>query len=144
MTIRYKKLTDTAHEPTHGLQEAAGCDLYADIYRPVTIQPHQTVMIATNVAMEIPQGYFGAVYARSGLATRSGLRPGNCVGVIDSDYRGSVNVGLHNDSSEARIVRPGERIAQIVIQKHEAITWQEAEELTGTKRGSGGFGSTGR
>lgn len=144
MTIRFKKLTDTAHEPTQGTKEAAGFDLYADIYRPVTIQPHQTVMIATNIAMEIPRGYFGAVYARSGLATRSGLRPGNCVGVVDSDYRGSVNVGLHNDGVEARIVSPGERIAQIVIQKHEEVSWQEAGELTRTTRGSGGFGSTGK
>ena len=131
--------------PTKGSVSAAGLDLYADIQNGnITILPGQTTMIHTGISAEIPEGYFGGLYARSGLATKQGVRPANCVGIIDSDYRGEVIVALHNDSSEAVTVSAGQRIAQLVIQPYLGVEVEETEDLSDTNRGFGGFGSTGK
>lgn len=143
MEIKIKKLTETATIPTCGTAESAGYDLYGDNDDVIQIAPHSTIKIPTGIAMAIPNGYFGAVYARSGLATKKGLRPSNCVGILDADYRGNVIVALHNDTDELMEVNPHERIAQLIIQKFEPIVFNEVEELDETKRGVGGFGSTG-
>lgn len=108
------------------------------------IAPHTAVKINTGIAMEIPEGYFGAVYARSGISTKHGLRPANCVGVIDSDYRGDIIVVLRNDTGITQTIKDGDRIAQIIFQKYEEVTFNEVENLTDTKRGNDGYGSTGR
>lgn len=142
--IKIKKLTDTAKTPTRGSEYAAGYDLYADVKEDVQIKPHETVKIGTGLAMEIPDGYFGAIFARSGLAAKEGLRPANCVGVCDSDYRGEYIVAIHNDSEETRTVTAGERIAQLVVMPYLPVTFDEVAELTDTNRGEGGFGSTGK
>ena len=142
--IKIKKLTDTAKTPTRGSEYAAGYDLYADVKENVQIKPHETVKIGTGLAMEIPDGYFGAIFARSGLATKEGLRPANCVGVCDSDYRGEYIIAIHNDSEETRTITAGERIAQLVVMPYLPITFDEVSELTDTNRGEGGFGSTGK
>lgn len=142
--IKIKKLTDTAKTPTRGSEYAAGYDLYADVKDDVQIKPHETVKIGTGLAMEIPDGYFGAIFARSGLAAKEGLRPANCVGVCDSDYRGEYIVAIHNDSEETRSVTAGERIAQLVVMPYLPVTFDEVAELTDTNRGEGGFGSTGK
>ena len=144
MEIRVKKLSPTAQLPTRGSAAAAGYDLYADVQEEIRIAPHGTAMISTGLALEIPEGYFGAVFARSGLAARESLRPANCVGVIDADYRGTCMVALHNDGGEARVVTPQERIAQLVILPFLPADFREAEELDDTARGAGGFGSTGK
>ena len=143
MFIRVKKLSETAKLPTRGSAEAAGYDLYADLKKDEMIDAHETKMIPTGLSMEIPSGYFGAVYARSGLAAKESLRPANCVGVVDSDYRGPVMVALHNDGRIPRIVYPGERIAQLVIMPYLAVEFEETDALEDTERGEGGFGSTG-
>jgi dUTP pyrophosphatase len=143
MEIKIKKLTETATIPTCGTAESAGYDLYGDNDDVIQIAPHSTIKIPTGIAMAIPSGYFGAVYARSGLATKKGLRPSNCVGILDADYRGNVIVALHNDTDELMEVNPHERIAQLIIQKFEPIVFNEVEELDDTERGVGGFGSTG-
>lgn len=143
MEVKIKKLTDTAKIPTRGSEYAAGYDLYADITEAVTIKPHETEKIGTGLSVEIPDGYFGAVFARSGLASKQGLRPSNCVGVCDSDYRGEYIVALHNDSEEERTINPADRIAQLVVVPYLAVEFKEVEELSDTKRGAGGFGSTG-
>lgn len=142
--IKIKKLTDTAKTPTRGSEHAAGYDLYADVKNQVMISPHETAKIGTGFAIEIPDGYFGAIFARSGLATKEGLRPANCVGVCDSDYRGEYIVAIHNDSNEPRTIDPGERIAQLVVMPYLPVTFDEVTELTDTNRGEGGFGSTGK
>lgn len=142
--IKIKKLTDTAKTPTRGSEHAAGYDLYADVKEDVQIKPHETIKIGTGLAMEIPDGYFGAIFARSGLAAKEGLRPANCVGVCDSDYRGEYIVAIHNDSEETRTVTAGERIAQLVVMPYLPVTFDEVAELTDTNRGEGGFGSTGK
>lgn len=142
--IKIKKLTDTAKTPTRGSEYAAGYDLYADVKEDVQIKPHETVKIGTGLAMEVPDGYFGAIFARSGLAAKEGLRPTNCVGVCDSDYRGEYIVAIHNDSEETRTVTTGERIAQLVVMPYLPVTFDEVAELTDTNRGEGGFGSTGK
>lgn len=142
--MRIKLLTDTAKAPTRGSEYAAGFDIYADISDKITVWPKEKVMISTGVAMEIPVGYFGGIFARSGMAKR-GLRPNNCVGVVDSDYRGDVIVGLYNDSDEHQEVFPGDRIAQLIIIPYNCIAEIEVvDELSDTSRGDGGFGSTGR
>ena len=141
--IKLKKLSDTAKIPTRGSEYAAGYDLYADIAEAVTIQPHTTAKIGTGLSIEIPDGYFGAVFARSGLASKQGLRPANCVGVCHSDYRGEYIVALHNDSDTERVVNPGDRIAQLVIMPYLAVDFTEVSSLSDTQRGAGGFGSTG-
>lgn len=142
--MRIKFLNDRAKMPTNGSQYAAGYDLYAAIEEPVTIYPGTCEKIGTGLAMEIPTGYFGAIFARSGLATKQGLRPANCVGVVDSDYRGEVIVALHNDSNEARQVQPDERIAQLVLIPYGVVEkFEVVDDLEDTDRGAGGFGSTG-
>lgn len=143
MHINIKRLTDTAKIPTRGSKCAAGYDLYADSDHAVTIPAHETVMVNTGLSMAIPDGYFGAIFARSGLAAKRQLRPGNCVGIIDSDYRGPIIVALHNDSDFDRVIDPYERIAQIVIMPYLGAEFVEADELDETVRGDGGFGSTG-
>lgn len=143
MNIKIKKLKDNAVVPTRGSKYAAGADLYSaenDLY----IEDRQTVMIGTGIAMEIPEGYVGLVYARSGLACKEGLAPANKVGVIDSDYRGEIKVALYNQSGEKKLVKKGERIAQIVIAPFLAPEFTEVNELDETDRGEGGFGSTGK
>lgn len=142
--VRVKRLTDSAIIPTKGSTFAAGFDLYADTDQDIEVQPGEVMPFYTGLAMEIPDGYFGAIYPRSGLATKYGLRLPNCVGVVDADYRGNVGVPLRNDSDKPVTVVAHERIAQIVFQRCEAVGLYEAEELTKTERGAGGFGSSGR
>ena len=137
------KLTTTTTIPTRGSKFAAGYDLYADLNEPITIKPHATEKIGTGIAIELPVQYFGAIFARSGLATKKGLRPANCVGVCDSDYRGEYIVPIHNDSDEDKIIEPGERIAQLIVMPFVEVSFREVKELTDTKRGDCGFGSTG-
>ena len=144
MENKVKKLTSTAKLPTRGSASAAGYDLYADIEKEVRIAPHTTEMIGTGLSMEIPEGYFGAIFARSGLASREALRPANCVGVVDSDYRGPFMIALHNDGEQERVITPGERIAQLVVIPYLPVEFIEADTLSDTGRGSGGFGSTGK
>jgi len=143
-TVHVKKLKDNAILPTYGTAEAAGADLYACLTEPVMINPGETKLIPTGLAMEIPKGCAGLVHARSGMASKRGLAPANKVGVIDSDYRGEIMVALHNHSLTAQTVEPGERIAQMLIMPVFAPTYEEVDELTDTFRGDGGFGSTGR
>ena len=142
--IRVKKLNDRAILPTYGSVEAAGADLYACLEETVSIAPRETVLIHTGLALEIPSGYVGLIYARSGLATKRGLAPANKVGVIDADYRGEVMVALYNQSDAVQTVAHGERIAQLVIAPFLSAEFEEVEELSDTVRGAGGFGSTGR
>jgi len=142
--VRFKKLTDTAITPTKGSTFAAGYDLYADTSQDIVVMPGETVPFYSGIAAEIPDGYFGAIYPRSGLATKYGLRLPNCVGVVDSDYRGNIGVPLYNDSNAPQKVVAHERIAQIIIQRCEDTIWYETDELTETERGAGGFGSSGR
>lgn len=141
--INIKKLHANAKIPTFGSEFAAGFDLYACNTEPITIPAGETVLIHTGLAMEIPAGYGGFVYARSGLATKRGLAPANKVGVIDADYRGEIMIALHNQSQEAQEVAVGERIAQMVIAPFLKVDFNQVEELTDTMRGAGGFGSTG-
>ena len=143
MKVKIKKLSESSLLPTRGSSSAAGYDLYADVERE-QIAPGKTVKIPVGVAMEIPEGYFGGIFARSGLSTKEGLRPANCVGVIDSDYRGPILVPLHNDSDTVREVVKGEKIAQMVILPYLAVEFEEVEQLEKTQRGEGGFGSTGK
>lgn len=145
MRIRIKKNSIMATLPTRGSEEAAGYDLYANIPEgQISILPHETEMVDTGVSLEIPSGYFGGIYARSGLARKENLRPANCVGIVDSDYRGPVMVAMHNDSEKIRFVEHGERVAQLVIQPYLSVEFEEADELGETERGAGGFGSTGK
>ena len=144
MFIQYKVLRDNAKLPERGSDYAAGYDLFAAIDEPVTIAPHETKMIGTGLAMTVPHGYFGAIFARSGLASKQGLRPANCVGVCDSDYTGEWIVALHNDSETERIVEPGQKIAQMVVLPCQDLTFIKQKELEATDRGDGGFGSTGK
>lgn len=141
--IKVKKLNEKAILPTYGSEYAAGADLYACLDEPVTINPHETVMIKTGLAMELPEGYAGLIYPRSGMASKRGLAPANKVGVVDPDYRGEFMVALHNHSEAAATVEPEERIAQLVITPFLTASFEEAEELSDTVRGAGGFGSTG-
>ena len=145
MHIPMKKLRESAVLPRRGSDFAAGYDLYAapEGGGSVTIAPHETAMIGTGLAAAIPAGYFGGIFARSGLAAKQGLRPANCVGVVDADYRGEITVALHNDTDEPRIVQPGDRIAQLVILPFLAADFDETDALPETDRGAGGFGSTG-
>ena len=143
MIVKVKKLTETARIPTRGSRDAAGYDLYADLKEREVIPPHETRMISTGLSMEIPKGYFGAIFARSGLASKESLRPANGVGVVDSDYRGPFLIALHNDSDTQKCVEPGTRIAQMVVIPCPEISFLETDELDTTERGEGGFGSTG-
>ena len=142
--IRVKKLRPNANLPTYGSAEAAGADLYACLEEAVTVEPGQTAWIPTGIAMEVPKGCAGLVYARSGMACKRGLAPANKVGVIDSDYRGEITVVLHNHGTVAQTVESGERIAQMVITPVLTPAYEEVQELTNTGRGQGGFGSTGQ
>ncbi|MBR6509404.1 MAG: dUTP diphosphatase [Clostridia bacterium] len=142
--VNFKKLNEKAVKPTYGSEFAAGADLYACEGAEVEIKAGETKLIHTGIAMEIPVGYAGLIYARSGIATKRGLAPANKVGVIDADYRGEIMVSLHNHSAETQVIADGERIAQLVIAPFLAVNFDEVEELTDTDRGSGGFGSTGK
>ena len=143
MVVYFKKLTETAIKPTRGTSFSAGLDLYADNSEPVTIQPHCKMALQTGISMELPDGFFGGVYPRSGISTKRGLRLCNCVGVIDSDYRGNIGVSLYNDSNEPQTIEPHERVAQLVIQPYATVTLTEGK-LTDSERGTNGFGSTGK
>jgi len=142
--VNVKKLNKDAIIPTYGTEFSAGADLYACIKEKVIINPGETVMIHTGIAVEIPIGYAGLVYARSGLASKKGLAPANKVGVVDADYRGELMVALHNHSLKPAEIEKGERIAQMVLTPFLAAEFLEATELSDTQRGSGGFGSTGK
>lgn len=147
MNVKIKRLYKQASLPTKGSAKAAAYDVYACITNEegsVTIKPHTTVKIGTGISMAPPEGYFVGVYARSGLSSKEGLRPSNCVGVCDEDYRGEYIVAMHNDSQVDRIIRHGDRIAQIILQKRYDMDFEEVDELDETERGTGGFGSTGK
>ena len=144
MNILLKKLNERAVVPTRGSVSAAGADLYSAEPSDLVIAPGETVIVHTGIAMEIPEGYAGLVFARSGLATKRGLAPANKVGVIDSDYRGEIMVSVYNQSSVPQTLEAGERVAQLVIVPFLAADFEETDELSDTARGEGGFGSTGR
>ncbi len=144
MKINIKKLSKNAIIPSRGSEFSAGYDLYACLEEPINIKANQTVKIPTGLAMEIPVGYAGMIFARSGLSTKKGLAPANKVGVCDSDYRGEYIVALHNHSNNDAVVNPGERIAQLVIIPFLSVDFVETDKLNDTVRGSGGFGSTGK
>ena len=141
--VNVKKLDEKAKLPTYGSAYAAGADLYARAESDITVPPHATVFVHTGIAVEIPQGLVGLVYARSGLACKRDLAPANKVGVIDCDYRGEIMVALHNHGEEPRTIGDGERIAQLVLTPYYTAEYAEAAELSETVRGEGGFGSTG-
>lgn len=143
MEVRFKRLNNLAKIPTRGSKFSAGYDLYAATDYDIHIPPHSTVKIGTGLAMDLPYGYFGAIVARSGIATKRGLRPINCIGVCDYDYKGEYIVALHNDSTETKVVQAGERIAQLILLPYQDIDFIEVDELAKTDRGNGGFGSTG-
>ena len=142
--IKYTKLNEYAQEPTRGSAAAAGYDLYAAIKNPIAVPAHETIKIGTGLVFELPDNTFAAIFARSGLATKQGLRPANCVGVCDSDYRGEYIVALHNDTDSEKFINPGERIAQMVLMPYIPMMFKEVESLENTERGAGGFGSTGK
>ena len=144
MKINIKKLNENAIIPTRGSEGAAGMDLYACTSSPIIIMPHNTVKVGTGIAVELPHGYFGAIFARSGLATKQGLRPANAVGVCDEDYKGEYIVALHNDTDIPQTINPMERIAQLVVMPYLPVEFNEVDELKDTERGTGGFGSTGK
>ena len=144
MKVNIKKLNENAVMPTYGSPYSAGADLYACIDTEITIMPGQTVLVKTGLAMELEIGYVALIYARSGLASKRGLAPANKVGVVDCDYRGEIMVALHNHSNEAQTIAPKERIAQMVITPYIKAEFEEADTLSDTVRGEGGFGSTGR
>lgn len=143
-SVRVKKLNQNARIPTYGSVEAAGADLYACLEEPITVMPGEVAWVGTGIALEVPKGCAGLVYARSGLACKRGLAPANKVGVVDSDYRGEVKVVLLNHSKEPQTIEHGERIAQFVITPVLTPEYQEVAELDETGRGTGGFGSTGK
>ena len=142
MDLKIKKLAENAVIPTYGSEYAAGADLYS-CEGELTFAPGETKMVHTGLAMQIPVGYVGLVYARSGIASKRGLAPANKVGVVDSDYRGEIMVALHNHSSEPQTIAAGERIAQMVIAPYLTVNYVETDTLDDTDRGAGGFGSTG-
>ena len=143
LSIKIKKLDENAIIPTYGSEFSAGADLYALVDGNLVIEPSETVLVHTGLAFEIPEGYGGFIFARSGLASKKGLAPANKVGVVDSDYRGEVMVALHNHSEKPAIIENGERIAQMVFLPYAAASFIVAEKLDETVRGDGGFGSTG-
>jgi len=143
MQVNYRKISNKAIEPKRGSEYAAGYDLFACIDNTIEIPPNQNVKIPTGLIIEIPVGYLGGIFARSGLATKNGLRPSNCVGCCDSDYRGEYIVSLYNDSKQTQYIKPNDRIAQLVIIPFLAAEFKETDNITDTDRGSGGFGSTG-
>lgn len=141
--INFVKVKENAKIPSKGSEYAAGYDLSACIDNPITILPHTTVKIGTGLSIQPPQGYFGAIFARSGLATKQGLRPSNCVGVCDEDYTGEYIVAIHNDTDEPRIIHKDDRIAQLVFLPYVNVQFAEVDTLDKTERGDKGFGSTG-
>lgn len=141
--VKLKKLTPNAIIPTYGTVQSAGADLYSGMEQPVTIEPGKTEFIHTGIAIAIPEGLVGLVYARSGMACKKGIAPANKVGVIDADYRGEIMVALYNHGNEAVTVEPGDRIAQLVLTPFITAAFDEADPLDETDRGNGGFGSTG-
>ena len=143
-TIHVKKLSPKAILPTYGSGEAAGADLYACLEESVTIQPGETVFIPTGIALEVPKGCAGLVYARSSLGAKRGLAPANKVGVVDSDYRGEIKVVLLNHGKQAQTIAHGDRVAQFLITPVLTPAYEEVAELSDTSRGAGGFGSTGK
>ena len=143
MVVGIKKLNENATLPSRGSDMAAGYDLYAACEGKVIIKAHETKMIGTGLCLEIPEGYFGGIFARSGLASKRSLRPANCVGVIDADYRGEIIVALHNDSDTDKEIDIKERIAQLIIMPCPEVDFEIKEEVSSTERGEGGFGSTG-
>ena len=142
-TVNIKKLRENAVIPTYGSQFAAGADLYACLEEDLTIEPSETKLVPTGIAAEIPVGYAGLIYARSGIASKRGLAPANKVGVVDADYRGEIMVALHNHSDKPQTIARDERIAQLVIAPFLAVEFNEVDDLQDTVRGAGGFGSTG-
>lgn len=144
VTVKIKKLFPEAKLPVYGSAQAAGADLYALSDHNIRIGPNETAIVHTGLAAEIPEGFVGLIYARSGLATKKGLAPANKVGVIDSDYRGEIRVALHNDSKYEQCIEPFDRIAQLVIAPYVFADFEESDELNDTDRGVGGFGSTGK
>lgn len=143
MNVKIKRLNKLAKIPTRGTAESAGYDLYAATDKDIQIPPHSNVKIGTGIAMSIPNGFFGGIFARSGVATKRNMRPSNCVGIVDSDYTGEIIVSIHNDSTETKTIQRGERIAQLVIVPYLSVIFDEVNELDETDRGDGGFGSTG-
>jgi dUTP pyrophosphatase len=144
MKINFKKIDNRATIPTYGTSCAAGADLKVILDEAILIKPHTSVLLHTGIAVAIPDGYVGLVYARSGLASKRNLAPANKVGVIDADYRGEIMVCMHNHSDNAQVLEPNERIAQLVITPYIYGEFEEVEALNATDRGSGGFGSTGK
>lgn len=143
-TVRFQKLDERAVQPQYGSRDAAGADLYAVLDTPLTLAAGETALVRTGLAVEIPVGFVGLVCARSGLATKRGLAPANKVGVIDADYRGEIMVALHNHSALPQVVEHGERVAQLILMPYLTAVYEQAETLSDTDRGTGGFGSTGR
>lgn len=143
MLVKVKKLSENAKLPTYGSEFSAGADLYAATDDSIVIPSGETAFIGTGIAVEIPSGYVGLVYARSGLACKKGLAPANKVGVIDSDYRGEIKVAIFNHSKEDKTIEAGERVAQLIVAPFLKCEYEEADELSSTSRGDGGFGSTG-
>ena len=144
MEVQVKRLNDLAMLPTRGSAEAAGWDLYAATNYNIEIPPHSTVKVGTGLSFALPENTFGAIFARSGLATKQGLRPANCVGVCDSDYRGEYIVPVHNDTDEVQVIEAGDRIAQLILMPYVPMDMKQVNELSETDRGAGGFGSTGK
>ena len=144
MKVKIKKLNENAVIPTYGTEYSAGADLYALLDSTVEIAPHETTFIHTGISVEIPEGYCGLIFARSSMGAKRGLAPANKVGVIDADYRGEIMVALHNHSEKIATVEPGERVAQLAIVPFLKAEFEEADDLTDTTRGAGGFGSTGK
>ena len=142
--IKVKRVTETAIVPERLSIGAAGFDMYVDSENPIIIKPRETIVLHSGIAFEIPRNYYGAIYARSGLATKLGLRPATCVSIIDSDYRGEVRLPIYNDSDEARTISPHERVAQIIFQEAVFVDIEIVDHLEDTERGTGGFGSTGK
>ncbi len=143
INIKVKRLDENAKLPYCGSQDAAMWDLYANVDKNTYIWPHHTQMIGTGLAMEIPKDYWGGIFPRSGIASKKSLRPANCIGVIDPDYRGQIKVAIHNDSDSMKKIEPYERIAQFALLPKYTLTFEEVEELNKTARGEGGFGSSG-
>ena len=143
MKVKFKKLSDTAKVPKRADGDSAGYDLYSDVNGSMLIKAHSSEAVPTNIAVHIPEGFFGAIYARSGLAFRNGIRPVNCTGIVDSGFHDGIKVGLRNDSDEDFIVTQNMRIAQLILQKFEEIDFVEVEDLGESERGLNGFGSTG-
>ena len=143
MKKKIKRLNENAVIPTRGSEKAAGYDLYACCDETIIIKPYKTKKIGTGLAIQPPEGYFGAIFARSGLATKNGLRPSNCVGVCDEDYTGEYMVALHNDSSNTQVINHGDRIAQLVFLPYIDVDFIETYKIDETERGNSGFGSTG-